>query len=132
MLKKWREGRKARQQERDRDTLEHFKSGEPSRSLRELAHHTFMDDALNPEPRVVTCPEGVVAYVPLPPDARRPKLGQLLGRLFDPEAMDNKIREIFAANPDTDFAALAPALGIKVISAQKTKPPAPPQEKYIV
>ena len=109
-------------------------SGESKKpaAIRNHIRDAFADTALNPDPRIVTCPEGVVAYKFLAPDPKRPRLGSLLARVFDPDATDNQIREIFAANAEADFEALGPALGIEIISVQKKPVSSSPQEKFIV
>jgi hypothetical protein len=86
-------------------------------------------------PRVVTCPQGVVSYVAydlyftkpsgIPPSADPYSPSHLLRdwkNIHPLDAIDQKIVDILAANPDADLKALEGALGIKILNVQRTKP----------
>lgn len=69
------------------------------------------------EQHVLTCSQGVMVYKLL---ARDDPVA-LLKHHLHPADTDQKIREILAANPNTEFTPeLQAALGIKVISFQRT------------
>lgn len=73
---------------------------------------------------VLTCPQGIMAYKITEQDDPI----SLLRHHLHPDAVDQKLREILAANPNTKFTPeLQAALGITVIDFQPTpaKPPEP-------
>ena len=72
------------------------------------------------KPHVLTCPQAVVIYTL----ARDDDPIALFTHHLRPDAIDQKIREILAANPNVEFTQeLQSALGITVISVQKTPQP---------
>jgi hypothetical protein len=88
-------------------------------SLQDVSRSIFLDAVQ--KPRVVTCPQGVVAYSLSP----NPGGSEILIRLFDPESIDQKIRDILATNADIDLVQdrqIQTALGITVLSHKKSKP----------
>ena len=83
-------------------------------SLQDLSRSIFLDAVQ--KPRVVTCPQGVLAYS----ISQNPGGSEILTRLFDPESIDQQIRDILAANPKADFTPeLQRALGITVMDFQR-------------
>jgi hypothetical protein len=83
-------------------------------SLQDFSRSIFLDAVQ--KPRIVTCPQGVVAYSISP----NPRGSEILTRLFDPESIDQKIRDILAANPKAEFTPeLQRALGITVMDFQR-------------
>lgn len=69
------------------------------------------------EQRVLSCPEGTLVYQL----AERDDPIALLKHHLRPGDIDQKIREILAANPNVEFTPeLQAALGITIISYQKT------------
>jgi hypothetical protein len=72
------------------------------------------------EQRVLTCPQGIVVYQIAEKDDPIALLKHQLHPTENLEAIEQKIRNILAANPDTEFTPeLQEALDIKVISFQK-------------
>ena len=126
-FKQWRDDRKQKQKQRNEEELQRFVKGEPPRSLEELGHRRFLELASNPRAHVVTCPEGVLAYTIEPKGSPSSQVLATFMHNTGFSAMDEKIKEIFAANPDVDFKGLQEALGIKVLNQQskaKSKPDA--------
>lgn len=124
-LKELRERRKQKQEDERREMLDRVRAGEPPKSLREVRDRIVIDAAA--EPRVVTCPQGIVVYTV--PD--KPSVRNVIRMAFDFKRIDEQIRDVFAAAPDADLKAdlvLQRALGIKILSVQRNKP-APPSDE---
>jgi len=81
------------------------------------------------EPHVLTCLQGIVVYK----IAERDDPGALLKHHLHPEAIEQRIRDILATNPLTEFTPeLQEALGINVISFQKAPLPTLSDESDII
>jgi hypothetical protein len=79
------------------------------------------------KPRVLTCPQAVVIYTLAHDDDPI----ALLKHHLSPDALDQKIREILAANPKIDFTPkLQSALGITIISIQRTPQSQPSSNEW--
>jgi hypothetical protein len=116
-----KEGQKRRRQERAKERqamLKRIQSGKPPKSLNELGFSLLVDKVT--EPRIVTCPQGVVSYT-----ARNVRVGSVFRQLASPEEIDAKIREILAISPDMPLAKLrkfGEDMGILIRSFEKAKP----------
>lgn len=124
-FKELRERAKRQRDEENQQRLDRARNGVPPKSLREARDRVFIESVA--EPRVVTCPQGIVVYAV--PD--RPSVRSVIRVAFDFKRIDQQIKDILAANPDADLAGdehLQKALGVKILSVQKTKPPQPPDE----
>lgn len=82
--------------------------------------------------RVVTGNNVVVTYKMV---LANPIPSRLLKTLFAPEQVDEKLKELLAANPDLDLTKIEAALGISIIDIQRPAKPAkvePPVKKRIL
>jgi hypothetical protein len=100
------------------------------RDLDQMGRDSFVDAAQ--KPRIVTCPQGVVAYT-IGKD-KKPSPGAMLQQVFNPEETDARIREILASNPDVDLTEdtlIQKALGVRILAHKKTKRPPPSTDEDI-
>ncbi len=94
--------------------------------LQDVDRNTYLD-ALQ-APRIVICEQGVVTYSILSSSRSL----SVASHLISPQSTDQKIKEILAVNPDTDFTPeIQSALGITVHTFQKAKRPSQPAEDVI-
>ncbi len=115
------EQRKQEQAKKREEIIKRFRSGEPPQTLNELGFAIVANRVTRP--RIVTCPQGVVSYT-IAPQAN-PNIGSVLQRLFKPEDIDNKIRDILAASPGLTLAKLRKfgrAMGISIHDFEKANP----------
>jgi hypothetical protein len=119
---------------KQRKELERIQKQKENQELRDLIFRHIPDALEKPmkeplgKPRIVTCPQGVVAYQLTPKT-----IGDGLSKLWDsllssklvddpkPHATDAKIREMYAANPSIDFRNYEEVLQIKVIRQERTR-----------
>lgn len=124
-FKELRERRKQKQEDERREMLDRVRAGEPPKSLREVRDRIVIEGAT--EPRIVTCPQGVVVYTI--PD--KPSVRNVIRMTFDFKRIDEQIKDVLAAAPDADLKAdldLQRGLGIKILSVRRNKP-APPSDE---
>ena len=124
-FKELRERHKKKQEEERRQMLDRVRAGEPPKSLREARDRMFIESVA--EPRVVTCPQGVVVYT-IP---KQPSVRNIMRMAFDFKRIDQQIRDVFASAPDADLKAdkeLQKGLGIKILTVQRQKALRPPDE----
>ena len=110
-FKEWRNKKKEKQEQDEKEMLRRIENREPPRTVTEVAVGIAIRNIV--KPRVVICPQAIVSYVPL----NKPDIEIMAGNLFAPESLaatDNKIKEILAANPGVDLKGYETALGITV------------------
>lgn len=127
-LREWQTRRRKKKAKEREEMLKRIQAGEAPRSLDEVGLSLLYSKVA--QPRVVTCPQGVVSYT-----IGTARMGNALGHIVSADAIDEKIRQILAVTPDLSLGKLrrlGQDMGISIRTFEKGKPSGPPPEEDVI